>query len=270
MSASEENVLAILKTIEYYDLLLTVEACAFNPCLTGEDSPYGEEEHLQIVREFSEQGLRCVDWTDYRTRRASVETCFRTVMQRHGLAGEELDRLTRASLVILFELTINEAIQIWKEEGHSPDEEIPLPEDDVDVIDLARVLAHVEPVPADEAFCREIGVDYHYEQLHMVSWISSQITLGGGHYRRSEPNCSGRVTYNRLLNPRSLLWIGTVLGADREVLRQAAREAEGKKTNAARCGIVRRHVPFDDLLPGFLARWDELYPEEEGEDGEGE
>ena len=34
--------------------------------------------------------------------------------------------------------------------------------------------------PNDRVFCKSIGVNYDFEQLHMCCWFSSQITNGGG------------------------------------------------------------------------------------------
>ena len=64
------------------------------------------------------------------------------------------------------------------------------------------------------------------------------------------------------MNPWSLLWIGVVLGADRDALKAAAGEMAGKKANSAKCAVVRRHVPFDAILAGY----DKLMYEEDGEE----
>jgi hypothetical protein len=37
------------------------------------------------------------------------------------------------------------------------------------------------------------------------------------------------------------------MGADRAELKAAADEMKDKKTNAAKCGIVRKHIPFDTI-----------------------
>lgn len=111
--------------------------------------------------------------------------------------------------------------------------------------DTRECIAHNKEL---EAFCDSIGVRYHYEQLHMCCWFAGQITHGAGHYSRDVVNYSARITYNRLLNPYSLLWIGAAMGADREKLQAAAKEMASVKENAAKCDIVRRYVPFDTIL----------------------
>lgn len=213
------------------------------------------EEFLQIVRDF----LVCarekfaVGSASYLDERMSAETVFKTVMRAHHYPEELLPKATAEAITAYFEWWINYHIAIYQEET-GKDDLLDSPGDDIYVIDMAAIFAHRITLPENEAFCDSIGVQYHYEQLHMVRWFSSQITHGGGHYSRSTSNISSRATYNRLLNANSLLWIGTILGADRGKLRQAAEEAgQGKaRATAAACSVVRKYIPFDDLLP--LAR----------------
>ncbi len=38
------------------------------------------------------------------------------------------------------------------------------------------------------------------------------------------------------------------MGADKKELKAAAEEMQNSKTNAAKCGVVRKHIPFDVIL----------------------
>jgi hypothetical protein len=152
-----------------------------------------------------------------------------------------------AFVVSFFNQNIDERQYEW-EDAH-PDTEYPdSPADDIDNLYFARVLSVIPRKAENEAFCESIGVRYHYEQLHMCVWFAGQITNGAGEYSRDEINYSARTTYNRLLNPYSLLWIGVVMGADRAKLQSAAKEMNSKKNNAEKCGVVRKYVPFDTIL----------------------
>ncbi len=81
-----------------------------------------------------------------------------------------------------------------------------------------------------------------------------------GEYSCSTANFSSRATNNRLRSANSLLWIGMILGADQDKLRQAAAEIgeDSKRMTATACSIVRKYVPFDDLLPCAKAYLQEL------------
>lgn len=95
-----------------------------------------------------------------------------------------------------------------------------------------------------EKYLHEIEGSWIYDQLHMVTWFSVQLSMGSGKYSRSRPNHSARVTYQRLLNPYSLLWIAAVLGEKQEVVRRAAEAVAQRKTYAEKCIVIRNQIPF--------------------------
>jgi len=75
----------------------------------------------------------------------------------------------------------------------------------------------------------------------MSAWFSQ--AEGPGAYGRRKAQTAGQ-TYNRLLCPPALLWIGEALGEDTEVIRAAANTAWAQKHLAAQCATIRRHVPW--------------------------
>ena len=168
-------------------------------------------------------------------------------MRAHHFPEELLQDATDETVVVYFQYIIQQQLEYLEvDDGIT---ELPeLPDGDLNNIFMADLFAILPDKAEDRVFCDSIGVNYDYEQLHMVTWFSSQVTRGGGHYSRFQPNFSSRVTYNRLLNASSLLWIGTVLGIDRESLRKAAAETAKKRTGAAAGGIVRRYAPFDEVV----------------------
>lgn len=203
-------------------------------------------------------------WNDYLQARMTAEQAFRTFYARQGYPQANLEEALNGFIVSFFSQNIDECQFQWEDEH--PGMEMPEPaEDDIDALYLARCFAVIHEFTdkaADVAFCESIGVQYHYEQLHMCCWFAGQVTHGFGKYTRSEPNFSARNTYNHLMNPWSLLWIGVVLGADRDALKAAAGEMAGRKANSAKCAVMRRHVPFDAILAGY----DKLMYEEDGEE----
>jgi len=116
--------------------------------------------------------------------------------------------------------------------------------------EMAAVFAHMKEDPDTVKFLAELDVCWTYEQLHMVSWFSGQLSLGSGDYSRSRPNHSARVTYGRLLNPYSLVWIAAVLGEDRELIRQVvnASFAGHRRKFKDRVIIIRNFIPFKRIF----------------------
>ncbi len=209
-----------------------------------------EAAYLAACKAFMKVAHKEFRWGDYLEARTTAEKTFRLFYEQQHYPIENVEDALNAFIVSFLNQIIDNR-QIEWEDTH-PGKEMPEPaEDDIDNLYLARVFSVLPNKADDEAFFRSIGVEYNYEQLHMCCWFSAQVTNGAGQYSRGEVNFSARTTYNRLLNYSSLLWIGAVLGADRSELTAAAREAEEKKTNAAKCGVIRKHVPFDTILALF-------------------
>ena len=223
---------------------------------------YNDEELLQITKDLLACAKRDGGTMDYLQEHDYVERVLSTVLQKHNYPDDQLSETVRITYVHYMEDSIQEQIDLGKEQ--SPDWQEPvLPESDAHVIPFAEVLAHIPYNQDTKAFCESIGVSYDYEQLHMVRWFASQMTLGQGAYGRATPNPSARATYNRLRYANSLLWICTVLGADRNLIHQAAEETGEKRQGAKPCGIIRQLIPFDDLLPLVQHWYDVLFPVEE-------
>lgn len=256
-----DRVLQILNAEEDQFAAYITQLCLQNGLAFGSDR-YNDDEVLQITRDL----LACAKsegvTKGYLQEHDYVERVFSTVLRKHNYPEEQLAETVRITYVLYMDDSIQEQIDLGKEE--CPDWQEPaLPASDAHVIPFAEVLAHIPYDPDDRAFCESIGVTYDYEQLHMVRWFASQITLGQEAYGRATPNPSARATYNRLRFANSLLWICTVLGADRNVVRQAAEETGEKRQGAKPCGIIRQLIPFDDLLPLVQHWYDVLFPVEE-------
>ena len=237
------------------------QLCFQNGLVFGSDR-YNDDELMQITRDL----LACAKidrvTADYLQEHDYVERVISSVLKKHRYPVNHISETARVTYVHYMEDSIQEQIDLGKEQ--SPDWHEPsLPESDFHVIPFAEVLAHIPSNKDDRAFCESIGVTYDYEQLHMVRWFASQMTLGQGAYGRETPNPSARATYNRLRDANSLLWICIILGADRTLIRQAAEKAGEKRQGAGPCGIIRKLIPFDALLPLAQNWYDALFPIEE-------
>lgn len=211
-----------------------------------DESLYPDDEYLQVIKEFRSFAEDYFDNTSYLTERQSIEECFVSVVTKHHFPEDKLPEAIDEAVVGYIELRIEDRLRTAEEEnwqGELP----PLAEDDIDTVDMAYLFAYIPYIKEDDDFCQSIGVTYDYDQLHMAVWFSGQVTLGSGNYSRRIPNPSAKQTYNRLLNPYSLLWIGTALGEDKEILRKAAEEMETKDSFAGKCGVVRKYVPFSRI-----------------------
>lgn len=121
---------------------------------------------------------------------------------------------------------------------------IPVGDNDFHNTELAAAFAHLPAQPEIAGWLQTIKVSWTYDQLHMVTWFSGQLSLGSGKYSRSRPNHSAKTTYERLLNPYSLLWIAAALGEDRELVIRTGNEINDYVSWRAKCGVVRRAIPW--------------------------
>lgn len=236
----------ILSSAKDYYSENIIAICGNDPYI-WEKGTYSDEEIVQMMKEFKEYAENDFDHTDYLTERQSIEECFISVVKNHHYPEEKYPEAVDGLVVRYCEYRIQGQLDIAKRENYQG--ELPaLGENDLDTVDMAYLFARIPYIKEDDEFCESIGVTYDYDQLHMSVWFSAQVTMKKGPYSRSVPNHSARTTYNRLLNPYSLLWICTILGEDKELLRKAAEEMETKGSPASKCAVIRKYVPFDRVL----------------------
>lgn len=183
------------------------------------------------------------DWETYTSVFMSVVGNYRQLAEQFGLPAELRASSAQRMMTRFMIGRINTFQEIEREEGFRGKCIEPGP-DDLHNCDLAEIFAMLPPQPETAKYLKALGVDYRYDHLHMVTWFAGQLSLGEGFYSRSCPNHSAKVTYERLKNPRSLLWIAAALGEDPAVVAAAGREAEGYESWTAQCGVIRRAVPW--------------------------
>ncbi len=207
----------------------------------------GEEKYLQFIHDAA-KAVRNVRYDlRYDEIIALVVGEYITLLEKYEIPDDIVD----ASVFTMFQAFLNGRVQVFaqisRNEG-APDELPKMPEGDIDNLTMATIFAYLPPQPEIGDYLKEIGVDYDYDHLHMVTWFSAQMTHGDTPgYTRREHNYSAKTTYNRLLNPYSLMWIAAALEEDPEVVKKAAAEAEKVKTFAEKCGIVRKAVSFSRI-----------------------
>lgn len=200
--------------------------------------------------------------TDYLTIFNSAVDEYKGLLAKYQYPEEEIEDSVHFMICKFLMGRVEVFRQISINEG-GPEEIPEMPADDIDNFTMAMIFANLPPQPDVAAYLKEINVNYDYDHLHMVTWFSAQMHHGRGNYSRTEHNYSAKTTYNRLLNPYSLMWIAAALGEDPEVVRKAAAEAEKVKSYASKCGAVRREIPFDRILDLAVAMFDELFSESE-------
>lgn len=229
------------------------------------DEAFDDETFLSFARDAAETARTVRYDLDYLSIMNSVMDGFTELLEKHKVPEEKRAEALIDAVSLFLEGRIHVFQRIAENENYKG--EIPeLPEDDIDTIDMACLFALLIPKKEVVEYLQEINVSYDYDQLHMVTWFSGQITLGKGKYSRTVPNHSARTTYNRLLNPYSLLWIAAALGEEPSAVKATAAEAENAKTLAQKCGIVRKHIPFSRIRELALPLMKECMPEEPEEE----
>lgn len=189
------------------------------------------------------QAVNRLDWETYTTTRKTFMLQAESLLRIRPMQPSERLEIRDRMYVRFMEGRIQD-FRLREQTEHCPLDPIPVGEQDFHNTVMAAVFAHLPAQPEVRNWLREIDVKWDYDQLHMVSWFSGQLSLGSGKYSRSRPNHSAKVTYERLLNPFSLLWIAAALGEDRDLVIRTGHEMEDYLTYRAKCGVVRRAIPW--------------------------
>lgn len=203
-----------------------------------------EQVKLNLIRDAKRLSGR-IHWLSYDTVRESFMTCACELLKGMGLAAPVLDDY-RARMYVRF---MEGRIRFFQDLEKREKSVLPAIEPgkmDFHNAEMAVVFAHLKEDPEVVTFLKEMDIRWAYEQLDMVSWFSGQLSAGKDGCSGSGPNHSARVTYNRLTDPYSVVWIAAVLGEDRELIRQAveASVTGQKRTYKEKAVIIRNFIPF--------------------------
>lgn len=176
----------------------------------------------------------------------------------------------------------------WRHMGEAPDDEalsywrslVDMIRQRLQLIDTAtpewlsdaiRALPSDEPVPKGTQGYNE----YQTQKDHWLGWLNP--SAGTGTYPRSTGDgASARKVYNRIAEPKMLLWLASAAGVAPEVVAQARAAADAEPRFMSKCGAVRKFLPWplvaDTLIsqpeqrpadePPSLRRDGEVVPEE--------
>ena len=147
-------------------------------------------------RSFARKAANATDeinWDSYDLVRLSFMNLAKDLLKVRPLADPVRQDLLRAMYVKFMEGRIR--YFMYREQvEHCAIPAVPVGQYDFHNTILASVFAHLPDQPEVAAWLERISVSWTYDQLHMVTWFSGQLSLGSGKYSRSRPNHSARVT----------------------------------------------------------------------------
>lgn len=107
------------------------------------------------------------------------------------------------------------------------------------------LLSAIERLPSDEPV--PLGTQgynkYDTQKAHWLGWLDPN--AGTGTYPRSERGArDARDVYNRIVEPKMLIWLATAAGLPREKVDAAIADAAAVTPLASKAAAVRRHLPW--------------------------
>jgi hypothetical protein len=118
--------------------------------------------------------------------------------------------------------------------------------------DQIRCLPYDAPVPTGRPGYNR----YTTQKDHWLGWLNPE--AGTGTYlRRSGSNATARLVYNRIVEPKMLLWLAEAAGVRRDLVLQAKNAADAVTPMPSKAAAVRKLVPWAlvaDALIGKVRR----------------
>jgi len=186
-----------------------------------------------------------IHWLSYDTVRITFRTCCDKLIRRFGRALDNKgEKQAKKDMYVRFMEGRIQFFQYKEKQENCQLPAIEVQEKDFHNVEMASVFAHLPAQPEIRNWLKPLDVSWDYDQLHMVNWFAGQLSLGSGKYSRSCPNHSAKKTYERLVNPYSLLWIAAAMGVERELMEKARKEMDEYTSWRAKCGAIRRAIPW--------------------------
>ena len=219
--------------------------------------PVSQDEEKEIGKRAL-QRARWIDWETYTTvRKSFLDTADNLISPyKDRISSEELFDLKQRMYTRFMEGRIR-FFEWLEEQEHAELPPIEPGENDFHNTEMAALFAHLPPQPDVAAWLQTIDISWTYDRLHMVTWFSGQLSLGSGKYSRSRPNHSAKTTYERLLNPYSLLWIAAALGENKDLIIRTAEKIKAYETYRAKCGVIRGAIPWKRIHELALRRMEQ-------------
>lgn len=106
-----------------------------------------------------------------------------------------------------------------------------------------RGLPSDDPVPV-----KTTGYNnYRTQKAHWLGWLEPH--SGTGTYARvHNPGRTARDVYNRIVEPKMLLWLVSAAGVQHELVAEARQAAEAVSPLASKSAAIRRFVPWEVVV----------------------
>ncbi len=113
----------------------------------------------------------------------------------------------------------------------------------------------IRALPADDPVPRGTpGYNtYTTQKDHWLGWLEP--AAGTGSYpRKTGSDRDARDVYNRIVEPKLLVWLISVAGVEADLIRRTNSEAEAASTLAGKSAAIRRHVPWRIIAEALKRR----------------
>lgn len=101
---------------------------------------------------------------------------------------------------------------------------------------------------------RTPGYDgYTSQKDHWLGWLNP-VAGTGSHSRLIGKDAAARLVYNRIVEPKMLLWLSEAAGVDRELTLKARVAGELAAPRATRASAVRKTVPWFRVADALLTK----------------
>lgn len=125
----------------------------------------------------------------------------------------------------------------------------------IEALTPARLADAIRHLPSDNPVPQ--GTDgynnYTTQKDHWLGWLNP--AAGTGTYpRRTGENATARAVYNRIGEPRMLLWLIEASGVAPELVTAARASATSGTNRASKCKAVRNTVPWHVVAEALLSR----------------
>ena len=126
------------------------------------------------------------------------------------------------------------------------------------LITAIELLKSDEPVPLGFQGYNQ----YTTQKAHWLGWLNP--AAGTGSYPRAENGKrDARDVYNRIVEPKLLLWLVTAAEVSPQLIRAANDEASTKTGLASKSAAIRKHIPWKTLADALHRQLDTAKPHTE-------
>src|SRR5690606_31435310 len=110
---------------------------------------------------------------------------------------------------------------------------------------VAELLRAIKRLPTDPPV-HDPRKWYRTQKEHWIGWLDEY--AGPGAYGRKTPSpTDARHVYNRIVEPKMLLWLAEAAGVSAEKVGEAKRQAATATSLQQAAGRVRRLIPWEDV-----------------------